>query len=86
MSESTVTNIPKPGSKFEFSNERGSFKLGVITSLLIRLIYNRKYDIIDSNMTDSNIALLRSIEGGVLIGIKCEIRSRAFIWSPFDLI
>ena len=31
-------------------------------------------------------ALLHSIEGGVLIGIKCKIRSRTFIWSPFDLI
>ena len=31
-------------------------------------------------------ALLHSIEGGVLIGIQCKIRSRAFIWSPFDLI
>ena len=26
------------------------------------------------------------IEGGVLIGDQCKIRSRAFIWSPFDLI
>ena len=34
----------------------------------------------------SFIALLRLIEGGVLIGIICKIRSRAFLWSPFDLI
>ena len=31
-------------------------------------------------------ALLHSIEGGVIIGIQCKIRSREFIWSPFDLI
>ena len=31
-------------------------------------------------------ALLHSIEGGVLIGIKCKIRSRLFILSPFVLI
>ena len=31
-------------------------------------------------------ALLRSIEGGVLIGIKCKIKGRAFIWSPLDPI
>ena len=31
-------------------------------------------------------ALLRSIEGGVLIGIQWEIRSWVFIWFPFDLI
>ena len=39
-----------------------------------------------SRLKDYPIALLRLIEGGVLIGIKCNIRSRAFIWSPFDLI
>ena len=32
------------------------------------------------------IALLHSIEGGMLIGIQCKIRSRAFIWSPFCFI
>ena len=31
-------------------------------------------------------ALLRSIEGRVLIGIQCKVRSWVFIWSPFDLI
>ena len=55
MKESLITTIPKPGSKFELSNERGIFKLSVVRSLLIRLIYNRQYEIIDSNMTDSNI-------------------------------
>ena len=59
MRESSVTTIPKPGSKFELSNERGIFKLSVVRSLLIRLIYNRKYYIIDSNMTDSNIGARR---------------------------
>ena len=31
-------------------------------------------------------AQLHSIEGGMLIGIQCKIRSRAFIWSPFGFI
>ena len=31
-------------------------------------------------------ALLHSIKGGVLIGNQCKIRSRAIIWSLFDLI
>ena len=59
MRESTVTTIHKPGSKFKLTNEHGIFKLTVIRSLLIRLIYNRKYDTIDSNMTDSNIGARR---------------------------
>ena len=59
LRESTVTPIPKPGSKFELTNERGIFKLSVIRSLLIRLIYNRKYETIDSSMTYSNIGARR---------------------------
>ena len=44
-------------------------------------------DILQGNQTTLwASALLWSIEGGVLIGIKCKIRSRVFIWSPFDLI
>ena len=57
MKRSIVTTIPKPGSKFELTNERGIFKLSVVRSVLIRLIYNRKYSIIDNNMTDSNIGV-----------------------------
>ena len=55
MRESIVTTIPKPGSKFELKNERGIFKLSILRSILMRLIYNRKYSMIDYNMSDSNI-------------------------------
>ena len=55
MRESMVTTIPKSGSKFELKNERGIFKLSIIRSILLRLIYNRKYDTIDSRMSESNI-------------------------------
>ena len=55
MRESTVTTIPKSGSKFELKNERGIFKLSILRSILLRLIYNRKYEIIDTNMSESNI-------------------------------
>ena len=43
MKISIITTIPKPGSKFELANERGIFKLSVVRSVLIRLIYNIKY-------------------------------------------
>ena len=55
LKESSITTIPKPGSKFELKNERGIFKLSIVRSLLLRLIYNRQYCIIYSNMTYSNI-------------------------------
>ena len=59
MRESIVTTIPKTGSKFDLKNERGIFKLSVLRSILLRLIYNRKYDLIDSHMSDSNIGARR---------------------------
>ena len=55
MKESIVTTIPKSGSKFDLKNERGIFKLSIIRSILLRLIYNRKYEDIDSKMSESNI-------------------------------
>ena len=45
--ESIVTTIPKSGSKFDLKNKRGIFKLSILRSILLRLIYNRKYEIID---------------------------------------
>ena len=62
MRESIVTTIPKPGSKFELKNKRGIFKLSVLRSILMRLIYNRKYEIIDSNMSDSNIGARKKLK------------------------
>ena len=41
---------------------------------------------VENEKEKSSNAPLRSTEGGMLIGIKCKIRSRAFMWSPFDLI
>ena len=55
MKEAIITTIPKSGSKFELKNERGIFKLSVLRSILLRLIYIQKYDIIDHNMSESNI-------------------------------
>ena len=55
MKEAVITTIPKSGSKFELKNERGIFKLSVLRIILLRLIYNRKYHIIDKNMSESNI-------------------------------
>ena len=38
---------------------------------------------LDCSCSFISIALLHSIEGGMLIGIQCKIRSRAFNWSLF---
>ena len=52
MNFANVTTIPKKGSKFELKNERGIFRVSVVRSILMRLIYNSKYEIIDSLMSD----------------------------------
>ena len=50
-----VTTIPKRGSKLELINERGIFRVSVIRSILMRLIYNSKYPEIDQNISDSQM-------------------------------
>ena len=47
-----VTTVHKKGSRIEPTNQRGIFRVSVIRSILMRLIYNTKYSIIDSNMSD----------------------------------
>ena len=61
MRNTVMTDIPKSGagSQFKLENQRGIFKLSIFRSLLFRIIYNRKYEIIDANMTDSNIGARR---------------------------
>ena len=52
MNDSNITTIPKKGSPLELKNERGIFRVPVIRSILMRLIYNSKYSTIDSNISD----------------------------------
>ena len=50
-----ITTVPKSGPRSELKNERGIFCVPVIRAILMRLIYNSKYDIIDKNMSDSQM-------------------------------
>ena len=50
-----ITTVPKSGPRSELKNERGIFRVPVIRAILMRLIYNSKYDIIDENMSDSQM-------------------------------
>ena len=43
------------GAKDDLNNDRGVFVVVKLRSILDKLIYNDKYEIIDSNMSDSNI-------------------------------
>ena len=57
MKEIAITGKSKPGagSKFNLENERGIFKLSILRSLFFRITFNMKYDMIERNMTDSNM-------------------------------
>ena len=52
MNFSNITTIPKSGSVLNPENQRGIFRVSVIRSILMRLIYNEKYPTIDKNMSD----------------------------------
>ena len=55
MRKATLTTIPKKGSKLLLKNERGIFLVSSIRSILMRLIFNMKYNMLDSHMSDSNM-------------------------------
>ena len=52
MNIANITKVPKKGSKFLLKNERGIFRVSVQRTILMRLIYNRKYPDIDKNISD----------------------------------
>ena len=45
----------KKGPLLELENERGIFRVDVIRSILMKLIYNENYSVIDKNMSDSQM-------------------------------
>ena len=55
MKKATISPIPKKGSQFQLKNERGIFIVNGVRGLLMKLIYNSKYNIIEENMSESNI-------------------------------
>ena len=56
MQFASVTSIYKgKGGKDDLQNERGIFGINIFRSILLKLIYNDEYEIIDSNMSDSNV-------------------------------
>ena len=50
MNFANITTVPKKGSKILLKNERGIFRVSVIRYILMRMIYNSKYPIIDKKI------------------------------------
>ena len=55
MNNANITTVPKKGPKIDLKNQRGIFRVSVIRSILMRLIYNSKYYKIDKNISDSQM-------------------------------
>ena len=56
MRKAHISTIPKKNkSRLHLKNERGIFLVNVIRGILMRVLFNRKSDMIDTHMSDSNI-------------------------------
>ena len=47
MNIANIKTVPKQGSRLELKNERGIFGVSRVRSILMRIIYDMKYAIID---------------------------------------
>ena len=47
-----ITTIHKSGSRTNPRNERGIFRVSVLRYIMMRLIYDKKYQVVDQNMSD----------------------------------
>ena len=56
-----ITSLYKgKGDRLDLTNERGIFIVSIFRGILMKLIYNEKYETIDSNMSDSNVGARRN--------------------------
>ena len=56
-----ITSLYKgKGDRLDLINDRGIFVVSVFRSILMKLIYNEKYEVIDRSMSDSNVGARRN--------------------------
>ena len=55
MRYANITTVPKKGSLSLLENERGIFRTDIPRAILMRLIYNDKYPVIDQHMSDGQM-------------------------------
>ena len=79
LKPSNITSLYKmKGEKSSLDNDRGIFNVVKIRSILDRLVYNDKYEIIDSNMSSSNIGARkrRNIRDHLFVTMRFSTTSR----------
>ena len=52
-----ITTVPKKGSRLILTNERGIFRVSVIRSILMNLIYESNYPQVDKQTSDCQMHL-----------------------------
>ena len=55
LSKCNITSLHKKKARNNFENYRGVFRVGVLRSILDRMMYNDSYEEIDKNLTDANV-------------------------------
>ena len=99
MIYANITTVPKKGNLSNLENERGIFRVDVIRSILMRLIYNDIYPEVDKNMSDSqmggrkgkgcrnNIFIINGIIHDVIMNAKKPILLQIYDYKQmFDSI
>ena len=69
MEKCNITSLHKKGSKRDFDNYRGVFRVEILRSILDRLTYNDSYYTIDSNLTDGSVGARkqRSVRDNIFV-------------------
>ena len=92
MNVSNITTVPKKGSRLQLKNERGIFRVPVIRSILMKMIYNSNYPEIDANMSDCQMGGRRGkgcrnnifILNGIIHEILKSKKKQQLIFQIYD--
>ena len=56
MQYTNIVSIYKgKGEKINLNNDRGIFIVNIFRSIIMKMVYNDKYGLVDGNMSDSNV-------------------------------
>ena len=87
-----ITTLHKKGSRIEPRNERGIFGVSRVRAIMMRMIYNMKYDTIDRNMSDCQMGGRRKkgcknnifIINGIIQDVLRSKKNKAIVLQIYD--
>ena len=87
-----ITTVPKLGSRIEPKNERGIFRIPVIRYIMMRLIYNMKYEKIDRSMSDCQMGARKKkgcknnifVINGLIHDVLKSKKNKAIVLQIYD--